>query len=140
MGEIRVAPGIAIDESEISEEFVRSSGPGGQNVNKVSTAVQLRFDVAHSPSLPDDVRHRLLNLAAGQISTDGVLQITAQEHRTQSANRRAARERLAALVRQAAQRPRRRRRTRPTRSSVERRLDRKRRRSETKRRRAWRGD
>ncbi len=138
MGCLWIAPGIAIDEDELSEEFVRSSGPGGQNVNKVSTAVLLRYDVAHSPSLPEEVRRRLLALAAGQINAEGILSILAREHRTQGANRRAARERLVALVQRAAERPRHRRPTRPTRASVERRLDAKRRRAETKRMRRMR--
>ncbi len=138
MAQIRVTGSIAIDEDEVVEQFVRSAGPGGQNVNKVSTAVQIRFDVAGSPSLPEDVRRRLLLLAGGQITADGVLVILAREHRTQAANRREARDRLVGLIRQAAQRPRARRATRPTRASVERRLDGKRRRAETKARRRWR--
>ncbi len=130
MAEIRVTTTIAIDEDEIVEEFVRSSGPGGQNVNRVSTAVQLRFDVMRTPSLPEEVRRRLLALAAGRITAQGVLIVQAREHRTQAENRRAALERLLALIRTAAQRPRARVATRPSRASAERRLQAKRRRSE----------
>src|SRR5437899_7257985 len=116
---IRVTPHIAIDESELSESFIRSSGPGGQNVNKLSTAVQLRFDVRHSPSLPGDVRARLERLAGRRLTREGVLIITAQRHRTQERNREDARERLIELIRQAAVQPVRRRPTRPTRASRE---------------------
>jgi ribosome-associated protein len=140
MGRLWIAPGIAIEEDELTEEFVRASGPGGQNVNKVSTAVLLRFDAANSPSLPEDVRRRLLTLGAGQISGEGVLSILAREHRTQGANRRAARERLVALLRRAAERPRHRVPTRPTRASAERRLESKRRRAAIKRLRSSRDD
>jgi ribosome-associated protein len=138
MAEIRVGPGLAIDEREIEESFARSSGPGGQNVNKTSTAVTLRYDVARSPSLPEDVRRRLLTIAAGQVTDDGVLVITAQEHRSQLRNRQAARDRLVDLVRRATQRPRTRRPTRPSRGAVERRLEEKRRRSTRKAERGWR--
>ena len=137
MAQIRVTSTIAIDEGEIAEEFVRSAGPGGQNVNKVSTAVQLRFDVARSPSLPTDVRRRLLALADRRVSADGTLVIEAHEHRTQAANRRAALERLVRLIRSAAHRPRPRKATRPTRASVEHRLEAKRRRAERIRQRGW---
>ncbi len=130
---IPVTDNIALDEKEIREEFIRSSGPGGQNVNKVSTAVQLRFDVGHSPSLPEDVRRRLLSLAGKKITADGILIIDARRFRTQAANRQDALDRLVAVVRKAAEAPRVRRRTKPTRASKERRLESKRRRSETKR-------
>ena len=96
---------ISLDESELSESFVRSSGPGGQNVNKVSSAVQLRFDVRSSPSLPNDVAVRLMRLAGKRLTKDGIIVIIAQSHRTQDRNRAGARERLFDLIRQAAVRP-----------------------------------
>ncbi len=130
---IQITPTLAIDEREIHEEFVRAAGPGGQNVNKVSTAVQLRFDVAHSPSLPDEVRTRLLNIARSRITDDGVLIITARQFRTQVQNRRAALNVLIDLIRQATQRPKPHLKTRPTRASKQRRLESKRRQSEIKR-------
>jgi ribosome-associated protein len=102
---LRVTDNISIDESELSEAFVRASGPGGQNVNKVSSAVQLRFDVRHSPSLPNDVAVRLMRLAGKRLTKDGVIVIIAQQHRTQERNRADARERLFDLIRQAAIRP-----------------------------------
>ena len=126
---IPVTATIALDDSEISENFVRSSGPGGQNVNKLSTAVQLRFDVRHSPSLPPDVRARLERLAGHRLTRDGVLVITAQRHRTQARNRADALDRLLDLIRQAAIAPIKRRPTRPTRASRERRIEGKKRRS-----------
>jgi ribosome-associated protein len=131
-GMIRVTPTIALDESEIHEQFVRASGPGGQNVNKVSTAVELRFDVAGSPSLPEEVRHRLIALAGRAVTTDGVLVIDARRHRSQPRNRADALARLTELIRRAAVSPRRRRKTRPTRASRLQRLDGKRRRSQAK--------
>ena len=130
---IRITDEIAIDEGEIAETFVRASGPGGQNVNKLATAVQLRFDVRHSPSLPPDVRARLVRLAGSRLTLDGVLIIMAQRHRTQERNREDARERLVELIRQAAIRPKPRRPTRPTLASRERRIEGKKRRAGVKR-------
>src|SRR5215475_3292648 len=120
---IRITNHIAIDESEISESFIRASGPGGQNVNKLSTAVQLRFDVHRSPSLPDGVRARLERLAGRRLTRDGVIVITAQRHRTQERNRADALDRLIELIEQAAIAPVPRRKTRPTKASRERRLE-----------------
>jgi ribosome-associated protein len=130
---LHITPGFAIDESELEERFVRASGPGGQNVNKVATAVQLRFDVDRSPSLTEDVRARLRTIAGSRITSDGVLVIDARTHRTQADNREDARERLVELLRRASIRPKRRRKTRPSAASKERRLTSKRSRSETKR-------
>ena len=124
--------GIEIDERELEERFIRASGPGGQNVNKLSTAVQLRFDVRHSPSLPDGVRARLERLAGKRLTRDGVLVISAQRHRTQERNRADALDRLIELVEQAAIAPVPRRKTKPTRGSRERRLESKKRRSNIK--------
>jgi ribosome-associated protein len=129
---IQVTPTITIDERDIHESFVQASGPGGQNVNKVATAVQLRFDVWNAAGLPDAVRHRLLRLAGGQISDDGVLIIRASRFRTQERNRQDARERLLQLIRAAATPPKSRRPTQPTRASQEQRLASKRRRAATK--------
>ncbi len=126
---IHVTGRIAIDEREIEESFVRASGPGGQNVNKLSTAVQLRFDVRHSPSLPADVRERLERIAGSRLTNDGVLVIIAQRHRTQARNRDDALDRLVELIRQAAIAPVKRRPTRPTKASRERRIAGKKRRS-----------
>lgn len=130
---IQITDAIAIDEREIEQKFIRASGPGGQNINKVATAVQLRFDVANSPSLPAAVRERLMGLAGRRITADGVLVIEAQRFRTQVRNRQDAIERLIALIRKAAEKPKPRRKTRPTRRSKERRLEGKRQRGETKR-------
>jgi ribosome-associated protein len=129
---IRVTDTIEIDEREIEESFIRSSGPGGQNVNKLATAVQLRFDVRRSPSLSDDVAVRLARLAGRRLTRDGVLIITAQRHRTQERNRADALERLVELIREAAVPPVKRRPTRPTRASRQRRLEGKKRRSDVK--------
>ncbi len=129
---ISITPAIAIEEKEIREEFIRASGPGGQNVNKVATAVQLRFDVGNSPSLSDGIRDRLIRLAGRRITSDGILIIEAKRFRTQAANRKDALDRLIDLVRRAARPPRTRRKTRPTRASKERRLESKRRRSQAK--------
>ena len=129
---IQIAPGIAWDENEIQEEFIRSSGAGGQNVNKVSTAVQVRFDVAASPSLPGDLKERLLKLAGKRMTQDGVLILKAQSHRTQERNRQDALDRLVALMQQAAVKPVIRRPTKPTKASQRRRLDSKRLHSQTK--------
>ena len=126
---IRITDSISIDESEIEESFVRSSGPGGQNVNKLSTAVQLRFDVRRSPSLPNDVAIRLMRLAGRRMTKDGVLVLIAQNHRTQERNRAEAMERLVDLVQQAAVKPIPRRPTKPTKASKERRIEGKKRRS-----------
>src|SRR5262249_30467275 len=129
---IRVTPAISLDERELEERFIRASGPGGQNVNKLSSAVQLRFDVRRSPSLPDDVRVRLERLAGRRLTREGVLVITAQRHRTQERNRQDALARLIELIRQAAVAPIPRRATKPTRGSRERRLESKRRRASIK--------
>ena len=130
---IHITRTITIDESEIQEYFVRASGPGGQNVNKAATAVQLRFDVANSRSLPEEVRIRLISMADNRITEDGILIIDARRFRTQGQNREDATDRLVELIRNAAQRPKIRRRTRPTMASKIRRLESKRRGAESKR-------
>jgi ribosome-associated protein len=129
---IRITDTIAIDESEITESFIRASGPGGQNVNKLSTAVQLRFDARHSPSLPHEVRARLERLAGRRLTREGVIVISAQRFRTQERNRADALERLIDLIRAATVRPKPRRPTRPTAGSRERRLESKKRRAGVK--------
>ena len=128
---IRITDNIVIEDRELDERFVRASGPGGQNVNKVSTAVELRFDVRAS-SLPSDVKIRLITLAGNRMTSGGVLLIDSREHRTQGQNREAARARLVALLQHAARRPRTRRPTKPKRAAKEKRLESKRQRSEVK--------
>ena len=132
---IPITDDIAIDENEIQEKFIRSPGPGGQNVDKVSTAVQLRFDVRNSPSLPDDVRARLVHLAGKRITGDGILVIESGQFRSQGRNRQDARRRLVQLIRTAAATPKSRKKTKPTFASKQRRLASKRRRSDIKKKR-----
>ena len=134
---IQVTDTISIDESEIQEEFVRSSGPGGQNVNKVATAVQLRFNVRNSPSLPDEVRERLIKLAGRRMTESGELIISARRFRTQARNREDALNRLIELIRKATEKPKPRRKRRPSLISKQRRLDEKRKRGEVKKQRKF---
>ncbi len=136
MALLRVTPRISIEESELEERFVLASGPGGQNVNKVATAVQLRFDVAHSPSLPDEVRARLMTMAGRRLTKDGVLVIDGRQFRTQERNRADVRERLFALIREASVAPTKRRKTRPPLAAKKRRLEGKTKRGALKRNRA----
>ena len=132
---IQITDSIAIDDNEIVEEFVRSSGPGGQNVNSVATADQLRFDIVNSASLSEDVRRRLMRLGGSRVTREGILVIDARRFRTQEQNRRDARERLIGLVRKAAEKPKPRRKTKPTAASKRKRIEEKRRRSRIKQRR-----
>ncbi|WP_158917364.1 alternative ribosome rescue aminoacyl-tRNA hydrolase ArfB [Caulobacter sp. S45] len=132
MAPLPVTPDLAIDEDEIELRFVRAAGPGGQNVNKVSTAVELRFDARGSRSLPNDVSVRLQRLAGSKLTLEGVLVLVAQSHRTQEMNRKDAIDRLLSLIRQASERPKPRRPTKPTKASKLRRLDGKSRRSDVK--------
>lgn len=135
-----ITPTLAIDESELHFDFIRAAGPGGQNVNKVSSAVQLRFNIQESPSLPEDVRQRLLKLAGRRVNQAGELVIRAAQYRTQEQNRFAALDRLVELLRQAAEKPRARKATRPTITAKARRLASKKQHGEIKRLRRYRPD
>lgn len=132
---IQITPSFAIPDSEIEEKFIQASGPGGQNVNKVASAVQLRFNIVESQSLPEPVKQRLRLLADKQITSDGILIIEARQHRTQERNRRAAQTKLCQLIQQAMNPPKQRKPTKPSRAAKERRLQSKRHRSQKK---AWR--
>jgi ribosome-associated protein len=132
---IAINDDLALDESEVSETFIRASGPGGQNVNKVASAAQLRFDLRNSPSLPDAIKARLASLAGNRLTQDGVIVITARRFRSQERNREDARERLVALIRRAVEPPKPRRKTRPSAGQREERLAAKARRASVKRRR-----
>ena len=140
MNRLQITSSISIGKDELEESFVRASGPGGQNVNKVASAVQLRFNVAASPSLPEGVRQRLLDSGDSRLTRDGVLVITAERHRSQAANREDALERLTEIIRKAAHVPRKRVATRPTLASKKRRLEAKTRRGNIKKTRGGRID
>jgi ribosome-associated protein len=129
---LEITPELRIDDGELEERFVRASGPGGQNVNKVATAVQLRFDVGRSPALSDEVRARLRTIAGSRMTDEDVLVIDARSHRTQGQNREEARARLTELIRRALIRPKRRHKTRPGAAAKQRRLDTKKLRARTK--------
>ncbi len=129
---ITITRSLSLDEKEVQFFFVRASGPGGQNVNKVATAVQLRFDVGNSPSLPDDVRTRLIQIAGRRITQDGILIIEARQYRTQERNREDAVARLVALIQRALERPKPRKKTKPSRAAKERRIESKKQRSKVK--------
>jgi ribosome-associated protein len=133
---LKINDHVSLNDEEIELSFMRSSGAGGQNVNKVASAVQLRFDVLHSPSLPDEVRVRLLRLGGHRLTKDGVLIITARESRDQKRNREIARERLAELIERASYVPKKRKPTKPSRASKERRIDSKKRDARTKQQRS----
>jgi ribosome-associated protein len=130
---IEINDRVTIDESELQLDFIRSSGPGGQNVNKVSSGVQLRYDVKNSPSLPEDIRIRLMHQAHNRITQDGILILEAKQYRTQEQNRQAAIERLVELIRQVSKKPKIRKRTKPSRESNRKRLEAKRHRGQIKR-------
>ena len=136
MAQIQITPNLAIDEHEIVEQFVHASGPGGQNVNKLATAVQIRFDAGHSPSLNDDIRERLRNLAGRRMNKDGIVVITARRFRTQERNRADARQRLVELLRRSSAAQKLRKKTRPSKAEKRRRLEDKAARSRLKRMRA----
>jgi len=133
---IRVSENISISEDEIEEHFIRTSGPGGQHVNKTSSGVQLRFDVANSPSIPGDVKRRLKALAGSRLTNDGILMIASTNNRSQTANRREAVERLVALIQEAEKKPKRRRKTKPSMGARAKRLENKNRRGALKNSRA----
>ncbi len=132
MARIRISPGVHLDESELAWDFIRASGPGGQHVNKASTAAQVRLDVANSPSLPPHVKRRLAEIAGSRLTDEGVLVIDAREHRSQKRNRDKALDRLVDLLRRATVRPKRRKKTRPTAAARRRRLEAKKHRGQIK--------